>query len=41
MEFPANIFARFSKLIHALSQAPGQIWQFLRPDKNQHNEKDD
>jgi hypothetical protein len=26
MEFPANIFAHFSKLVHALSQAPGQIW---------------
>jgi hypothetical protein len=41
MEFPVNVFTRFPKFVHALPQASGQIWQFLRPEKNQHDEKDD
>jgi hypothetical protein len=41
MEFSANIFPRFSKLVHALSQASSQIWQLLRAEENKHNKKDD
>jgi hypothetical protein len=41
MEFSVNIFARFFKLVHALSQASGQIWQLLRAEKNEHDKKDD
>jgi hypothetical protein len=40
MEFSVNIFARFFKLVHALSQASGQIWQLLRAEKNKHDKKD-
>ena len=41
MEAPVEIFARFSKLVHALSQASGQIWQLLRAEENKHDKKDD
>jgi hypothetical protein len=41
MEFSLNIFARFFKLVHALSQASGQIWQLLRAEKNKHDKKND
>jgi hypothetical protein len=41
MEFSVKIFARFSKLVHALSQASGQIWQLLRAEENKHDKKDD
>jgi hypothetical protein len=40
MEFSVNVFARFFKLVHALSQASGQIWQLLRTEKNKHDKKD-
>ena len=39
MEFSVKIFARFFKLVHALSQASGQIWQLLRAEKNKHDKK--
>ena len=41
MEFSVDLLARFFKLVHALSQASGQIWQLLRAEKNQHDKKDD
>jgi hypothetical protein len=41
LEFPVNIFARFFELVHALSQASGQIWQLLRAEKNKHDKQDD
>jgi hypothetical protein len=36
-----QVLARFPELVHALSQAPREVWQFFRPEKDEHDEEDD
>jgi hypothetical protein len=41
VELPINVLAGFPELIHALTQAPRQVRQLLRPEQDEHNEQDD
>jgi len=36
-----QVLARFSELIHALSQTPREVRQFFRSEEDEHDEEDD
>lgn len=41
VELPVNVLASFPELIHALSQAPRQVRQLLRPEEDKNDEEYD
>jgi hypothetical protein len=40
VELAVNLLASFTELIHALPQAPRQVRQLFRPEKDKNDEED-